>query len=160
MGYKDDLRIDEHNLDEECLRQPVLFEMYSQKLTPLYKLRDELKFEMEVFRAKLDGIIREEASAEGKKITEATILNEISRNVQLIDFQTKYLNICTEIKEGEVIRDAFLQRKEILKLLVELFVSQYWSSIETPIIRNKKSDILKNKLEQKIKEDKKINEID
>lgn len=155
MGYKEDLKIDEHDLDTECLRQPVLFEIYTQKLTPLYKLRDELKLEIERFVAKLDGVIRETASAEGKKITEANIQNEILRNPQYNDLQQKYINVCTEVKEAEIIKESFSQRKEMLKLLVELFIAQYWSSVEVPIIRNKKTDVLKNRIEQKIKEDKK-----
>lgn len=156
MSYKEDLRIDEHNLDEECLKQPVLFEIYTQKLTPLYKLRDELKLEVERFSAKLDGIIRESASAEGKKLTETTIQNEIIRNPQYSDLQIKYIKVCTEIKEGEVVRDSFQQRRDMLKLLVELYIGQYWSTVEPKILKQNKTESLKNKLEEKISEENKI----
>lgn len=156
MGYKDDLKIDEHNLDEECLKQPALFEIYTQKLNPLYKLRDELKLEVERFAANLDGLIREAASAEGKKITETMIQNEIIRNVQYGDLQQKYIKVCTEIKEGEVIRDAFQQRRDMLKLLTELYIGQYWSTVEPKVIKQKGNESLRNKLEEKISEDKRI----
>ncbi len=156
MSYKEDLKIDEHNLDEECLKQPVLFEMYTQRLTPMYKLRDELKLEVERFAAKLDGVIRESASAEGKKITEAMVQNEIIRNPQYNDLQQKYLNNNTEIKEGEVIREAFQQRKDMLRLLVELYNGQYWSTVNPKVIKQQGAESIKSRLENKISEDKRI----
>ena len=159
MGYKDDLRIDEYNLDEECLRQPVLFEYYSQKLTPLYKLRDELKLMSEQTYARLDGITRGSASAEGKKITETTILNEITRNVQYQDLQQKYLKVCAEIKESEVIKEAFQQRRDMLKLLTELYIAGYWSSVEVKVVKKQGTEALKSKLEQKLAEDRIENRI-
>ncbi len=155
MEYKEDLKIDEHNLDEECLKQPVLFEMYTQKLTPLYKLRDELKLEVERFAAKLDGVIREVASAEAKKLTETMIQNEIIRNPQYGDLQIKYIKVCTEIKEMEVIRDAFQQRRDMLKLLTELYIGQYWSTVEPKVLKQSKTESLRNKLEEKISEENK-----
>ncbi len=152
MGYKEDLKIDEHNLDEECLHQPVLFEMYTQKLTPLYKLRDELKLEVERFAAKLDGVIRESASAEGKKITETMIQNEIVRNPQYTDLQAKYIKVCAEVKEGEVVRDAFNQKKDMLKLMVELYIAGYWSTVNPKVVKQQGNENIKLRLEEKIRE--------
>lgn len=153
MGYREDLKIDENDLDEECLKQPVLFEHYTQKLTPLYELRDEIKLEVERFAAKLDGVIREAASADGKKITETMIQNEIIRNIQYCDLQQKYIKVCTEVKEGEIIRDSFQQRRDMLKILAELYTSGYWSTVEPKIVKKQGTEALKNKLEQKIAED-------
>ena len=158
MGYKEDLKIDPNDLDTCCLKQPVLFEIYTQKLTPLYKLRDELKLEVERFAAKLDGVIRESASAEGKKITETMIQNEIIRNPQYADLQAKFVKVCAEIKEGEVIRDSFQQRRDMLKILAELYISGYWSTVEPKILKQKSNESLRNKLEEKISEENKIRE--
>src|SRR3990167_575332 len=155
MGYREDLKIDQSELDECCLKQPVLFDYYVQNLASLSKNRDEIKLAVEQTSARLDGIIREAASAEGKKLTEAMVQNEITRNLQYADLQQKYVNICSDVKEAEVIRDAFNQRREMLKLLVELYISGYWSSVETKIVGEKRTEALKNKLEQKMKEDKK-----
>ncbi len=156
QNYKNDLMIDPFDLDTACLRQPILFEMYTQRLTPMYKLRDELKLEVERFAAKLDGVIRESASAEGKKITEVMVQNEIIRNPQYNDLQQKYLNINTEIKEGEVIREAFQQRKDMLRLLVELYNGQYWATVNPKIIKQQGTESIKSRLEDKISEDKRI----
>lgn len=155
MEYKKDLQIDSNDLDTCCLRQPILFDMYSQKLIPLYKLRDEIKLEIESFSAKLDGLIRESASAEGKKLTEAMVQNEIVRNIQMNALQQKYINICSEVKEAEIIKEAFQQRKDMLKIITELYIAGYWGSVQTPVIRGKATESLKDKLEKKIKEDKK-----
>ncbi len=156
MEYKEDLKIDEHNLDEECLKQSVLFEMYAQKLTPLYKLRDELKLEVERFAAKLDGVVRETASADGKKITETMIQNEIIRNPQYADLQQKYIKICTEIKEAEIVKEAFQQRKEMLRLLTELYIGQYWSTVTPKVIKQQGNESIKERLKETIFEENKI----
>ena len=155
--YRNDLKIDEHNLDEECLKQPFLFEKYAQKLVPLYKLRDELKIEIEKFGAKLDGIIREAASAEGKKVTEATIQNEIARNVQYQDLQQKYINACAEAKEADIIKDAFQQKRDVLKILTELYIGQYWSTVTPKVIKQQGTENIKERLKEKMLQDKNEN---
>ncbi len=152
MNYRNDLEIDQNDLDTCCLRQPVLFDQYAQALMPLYKKRDELKLMIDQTNARLDGIIREAASADGKKITEAMIQNEIIRNPQYTDLQQKFINICAEIKEAEIIRDAFSQRKDMLKLLVELFISGYWSSVSPKVVKRQATESIKEKLQKKIAE--------
>ena len=143
MGYREDLKIDQSELDECCLRQPVLFDHYTQKLSSLYKYRDEVKLAVEQMSARLDGIIREAASAEGKKLTEAMVQNEITRNLQYADLQQKYANICSDVKEAEVIRDAFQQRRDMLKLLVELYIAGYWASVETKVVKKQGTENIK-----------------
>lgn len=154
-NYKQDLTINKEDLDEECIRQPVLFDLHAQKLIPLYKERDSLKLAIEQLAAQLDGIIRESASAEGKKLTEAKIQGEITNNTQYQNLNIKYINICTECKEKEAIRDAFQQKKDMLKLLIELYISGYWSTVETKVVKNVKTNALEERLANKIKEDRK-----
>ena len=153
-NYRDDLKIDPLDLDTACVRQPVLFDMYAQALTPLYKLRDEIKLMIEQTGAKLDGVIREAYSAEGKKITESMVQNEIVRNLEYSNLQQKYIDVCSEVKEHEVIRDAFQQRKDMLKLLVELYISGYWASVTPKVVKQAGTDNLKERLEKKIARDK------
>ena len=154
MGYREDLKIDQSELDECCLRQPVLFDNYTQNLASLYKKRDEIKLAVEQMSARLDGIIREAASAEGKKLTEAMVQNEITRNLQYADLQQKYANICSDVKEAEVIRDAFQQRRDMLKLLVELYIAGYWASVETKVVKKQGTENIKERLQKKMAEDK------
>ena len=154
MGYREDLKIDQSELDECCLRQPVLFDHYTQKLSSLYKYRDEVKLAVEQMSARLDGIIREAASAEGKKLTEAMVQNEITRNLQYADLQQKYVNICSNVKEAEVVRDAFQQRRDMLKLLVELYIAGYWASVETKVVKRQGTESIKERLQKKMAEDK------
>ena len=154
MGYREDLKIDQSELDECCLRQPVLFDHYTQKLSSLYKYRDEVKLAVEQMSARLDGIIREAASAEGKKLTEAMVQNEITRNLQYADLQQKYVNICSNVKEAEVVRDAFQQRRDMLKLLVELYIAGYWASVETKVVKKQGTENIKERLQKKMAEDK------
>lgn len=149
-NYKGDLKIEQEDLDTACVRQPVLFDEYAQKLVPLYRKRDEIKLMMDQTYAKLDGIIRESASAEGKKITEVKIQNEININPQYASLQEKYLNICSEVKQCEIIKESFQQRKDMLKLLTELYISGYWSTVEPKTLKNKRSSVLAEKLKEKM----------
>jgi len=144
--YKIDLQIDRNNLDEECIRQPVLFDQYAQVLVPLYTERDNLKLVIEQLSAQLDGIIRESASAEGKKLTEAKIQGEIIINPQYQNLQQRYILICTEVKEKEAIRDAIQQKKDMLKLLIELYISGYWATVTPKVVKNISTNALENKL--------------
>ena len=154
MGYKDDLKIDQSELDECCLRQPILFDNYVQNLASFCKNRDEIKVAMERLYANLDGIVREAASAEGKKITENMIQNEIIRNLQYADLQQKYIDACAKVKEAEIIREDFQQRKDMLKLLVELYISGYWSTITPKVVKKQGTENIKERLQKKMAEDK------
>lgn len=155
--YKIDLKIDANDLDNACLRQPVLFDIYSQNLVSLTKYRDELKLSLDQTSARLDGVIREAASAEGRKLTETMIQNEIARNLQYEDLQRKHLNACAEVEEMKAIKDAFLQRRDMLKLLTEQYISGYWGTVETKVINSKAKErfveSIKERLQRKIAED-------
>jgi len=155
LMYKEDLKIDQFALDECCLKQPVLFDQYAQTVASLSKYRDELKLALDQTSARLDGIIRETASVEGKKVTEAIVSNEITRNLQYADLQQKYLNTCAEVEEAKVIKEAFQQRRDMLKLLVELYISGYWASVETKIIKQKGTEGIEKRLREKMLQDKK-----
>jgi len=154
MGYREDLKIDQSELDECCLKQPVLFDYYVQNLASLSKNRDEIKLAVEQTSARLDGIIREAASAEGKKLTENMIQNEITRNLQYADLQQKYIDICAKVKEAEIIREDFQQRRDMLKLLVELYIAGYWASVETKVVKKQGTENIKERLQKKMAEDK------
>ena len=154
-NYRKDLLIDRDNLDEEVIKQPTLFDHYAQMLVPLYKERDGLKLGIEQLSAQLDGVLREGASARGEKMTETKLQGEITNNPQLQNLNLKYINICTEVKEREAIRDAFQQKKDMLKLLIELYIAGYWASVQCPVVRGKTTEILQKKLEEKMKEDRK-----
>ena len=154
MGYREDLKIDQSELDECCLRQPVLFDHYTQKLSSLYKYRDEVKLAVEQTSARLDGIIREAASAEGKKLTEAMVQNEITRNLQYADLQQKYIDACAKVKEAEIIREDFQQRRDMLKLLAELYIAGYWSTVTPKVVKQRGTENIKERLQKKMAEDK------
>src|SRR3990167_9411731 len=154
MGYREDLKIDQSELDEFCLKQPVLFDYYVQNLASLSKNRDEIKLAVEQTSARLDGIIREAASAEGKKITENMIQNEIIRNLQYADLQQKYIDACAKVKEAEIIREDFQQRRDMLKLLAELYIAGYWSTVTPKVVKQRGTENIKERLQKKMAEDK------
>lgn len=155
LVYREDLKIDANDLDNACLQQPMLFDIYAQKVVSLCKLKEELDLEIKNLSAKLDGVIREAASAEGKKITEAMIQNEIIRNIQYADLQYKYLNIYAEVEEAKVVKEAFQQRRDMLRLLTELYISGYWGSVETKVVKQRATESIKDRLKEKMLEEKK-----
>lgn len=155
LVYREDLKIDPNDLDNACLRQPVLFDIYSQHLVALAKFKDEIKLSLDQTSARLDGVIREAASAEGKKLTEAMVQNEITRNIQYADLQQKYLNACVDVEEMKAIKDAFLQRRDMLKLLTEQYISGYWSTVSPKIVKQQATESIKDRLKEKMLEEKK-----
>lgn len=152
LVYREDLKIDPNDLDNACIQQPVLFDIYSQYLVSLTKFRDELRLSLDQTSARLDGLIREAASAEGKKLTEAMVQNEITRNLQYEDLQHKYLNACVEVEEMKAIKDAFLQRRDMLKLLTEQYISGYWGTVETKIVNSKAKERFVERCKERLKD--------
>lgn len=118
-NYKEDLKIDPDDLDLCCVKQPALFDKYAQKLVSLCKKRDEIKLTMEITYAKLDGIIKESINIGSKKVKGTQIKDEININPQYVSLQEKYRSICYEVKECEAIKEAFIQRFSMLKILTD-----------------------------------------
>jgi len=132
LNYEKDLSIDEMALDREWKDQPSLYFKYAEQQAIAGKIRDEAKEKLDVVKAELDTIARQELPNEGKKITENQIANWI---VQQKAYQEASANLIQTNYEANMMANAVRamdHRKAALENLARLWVGQYYSIPREP----------------------------
>lgn len=126
---RDGLRIDRNSLDEECITQPHSFFHACEGFVLSSALRDKRKYDLEVVVADLDKDVREAMAAEGERITEALVKAQIFREQDHHRAQINYLSACREAERWEALKNAYRQRADMLRSLVQLHQSGYFGEI-------------------------------
>ena len=142
MGYKDDLRIDRHTLDEEWMRQPGLFAKYSEEYAESIFLRDKAKDQMELINAEIDSDVRAdpvEFGMEGK-VTDKAIASAVSQAEEVIQAKGDYLEACKDCNVLLGAKISFEHKKSALDALVKLYLSGYWGEVKVPVEAKDKFD--------------------
>ena len=122
------LAIDKSVLDDEVIRQPVLFYTISEALTDASAERDAAKEELASVDAELDGMWRRKLAKVHTKVTE----NMVSNHVLISDEHQKAFNAYLEAKTKAdkllALKEAFQQRSYMLRDLVSLYSANYYES--------------------------------
>lgn len=126
---KDGLKIDVNNLDIELVDQPNRFFHAGQQYSLAVSRRDRKDTELDILKAVLDKEIREDADANGDKITEAQIKAAIQRDKEHRQLTKQYLDAKQEAEEWQSLRDSYQQRSYVLKDLVALHISGYFGDV-------------------------------
>ena len=124
--YEGALSIDKHDLDEELIRQPEVFNRISQDEAQAIAERDQAKDKLRVVEAKLDLKIRRNFDKKEKKVTETIILSEVTKHEDRIEARKKYRNKEEAVNKMSALKDAFQQRSYMLNKLVDLFIAGYF----------------------------------
>ena len=131
MGYKEDLIIDKHSLDEEWLQQPIKYAQYAEKAEELQDDARRAKDNLETISAEVEKEIR--GNHEGEKITEKAIASELIMDERVQQAKEEYLKADHEFRiMKSVAVPAFDQRKTALENLVKLKLSSYYSDPQEP----------------------------
>jgi len=157
INYSEDLAIDPHALDEEWLRQPVLYAQYSSLLSDAQKTRDYIKEKLEVKRSELDKDIRQNPEKYGvPKITESVVANTI---LSLDDYRKVGQEVIEATYEYNMLQNAINaleHKKRALENLVRLWLGSYFSGpIEPRDIPGGKRiiDIARDKISTKMRQE-------
>ncbi len=122
------LEIDKFALDIECMRQPMLYMEWSEKLSEALNQRDEAKNDLLVTQARIGQEIRQNPPKFGiDKLTEAA-LNEAlisNENMGVVKSRLSELEYDVNILKG--MKEALEQKKSMIEALVKLFISGYWA---------------------------------
>lgn len=146
MSYKQDIQIDKNMLDEEWIKQPLLYMDYSQELAQKIKERDQAKDKINVLKAEIDDEIREIAKNTGNKITEAYISNQIQLRKEYKDACQNWIDKNEEVNILDSVKEALNHKKKALENLTQLFFANYYSSSSiTDDEVHRKNLTLKNK---------------
>tara|TARA_R100001530_G_scaffold1886_1_gene3259 strand:- start:31460 stop:31921 length:462 start_codon:yes stop_codon:yes gene_type:complete len=150
MDYKKYLKIDKDNLDEECINQPVLYDEYASQVPDLIHEMEICKIEMEELRADLykQNVINALEQGE-KKPTEKAIENQIILDKSFQTAQDDYYEAKKKAEKGKIIRETFMQRKEMIRGLIELHNSTYFCRAETKTDKSVKESYDNKKLKRR-----------
>jgi hypothetical protein len=121
---KSALRIDRLSLDREIEVQPTLFLQAAELAAIARSKLDHMKSELDVLEAELDKELR--LSPEIRS-TEKAISMELQRHPQRVAAMEAYLGQKYKMEVREQLRDAYRQRGYMLRDLVALHISGYWS---------------------------------
>jgi len=121
------LQIDEHNLDEMLVKQPSLYHEICDRHARAVSRRDKLKEGLKVVGAELNLSVKEEADKKRKKMTEHTASAAVLSKKEHKDATKAFRKACLRVDRLQALRDAFQQRAFVLRDLVALFLSTYYS---------------------------------
>ena len=135
--YEEDLKIDLNKLEEEWLKQPTLYMKYAEMVAQSQRERDKAKEQIELARAELDSMIRENPdrfsgcpqNKDGSyKPTEGWISSVILNQDKYKKVSENFhdLNYNFNVLQGAL--KAFDHRKKALEMESQLWLGGYWST--------------------------------
>lgn len=150
-------KIDKFSLDECCIQQPQLFQEAADEASYVAEQRDLSKIDMETTFADLDIEFRKKASERGEKLTDKAIESLINSDKSYIAAKEEYIHARKVAAEADNKKTAYEQRKSMLEYIIRLYLSEYYSDVETrPDVLSKgimtsriKKELYKNKNKEK-----------
>ena len=125
---KGSLAIDKSVLDDEVIRQPMLFYAVSEQLTEALAERDAAKEWLATEDASLG--VQWRAKLEKAKIraTEAIVTSHVQTDPRHTKAFDEWLEAKTKADRFLVLKDAFIQRSYMLRDLVALYSANYFEA--------------------------------
>lgn len=120
------LAIDKSVLDDEVIRQPVLFYTISEQLTDAVAERDAAKEELGAVDAELDGVWRKKLAKIHAKVTEKMVENHVITSAEHEKAFNAYIASKTKADKLLALKEAFQQRSYMLRDLVSLYSANYY----------------------------------
>lgn len=122
------LQIDKMVLDDEVIRQPMLFFEVSDQLTEAMAERDAAKEELAAVDAELDQKLRKKLAVGQTRVTEGLITSHVLVSPEHEKAFSAYLEAKKRSDKLEALKDAFKQRSFMLRDLVALHAANYYES--------------------------------
>lgn len=129
--YISNLVIDKYALDDECLKQPVLFDYYSNEWADASAKQDKAKQKLENYKAELEKKVRLKLAKEKDRVTEKAVENEVLTNTKYQKLCDRYILAKAKANKSRAVKDAFAQKKDMIKILTDLFISNYYGEVRT-----------------------------
>lgn len=123
-----DLNLDKDNLDFECLDQPNRFMRWSVNMADAIKQRDWAKRQVQITRSEMSVDIRTNPNKYGlEKATEGSVAATLETLKEISDVENAYIESQRVANIYSSAKEAFEQRKKMLELLTQLYLSGYYS---------------------------------
>ena len=122
------MKIDKNSLDVICQQHPEIFYQVSQKFVEALDEKDSLKCLLAKTEAGESLDIRINLDRKGEKATEGKINQLLQDSVNYQMAQVAYLKAKNKMEMWEAIKDSFLQRAQMIKILCDLHGQGYFST--------------------------------
>jgi hypothetical protein len=161
--YYDDLVIDPHDLDSECIDQPRRFMKWGEAFADAIFGRDKAKQNLKIVTAQTEQAIRLDPQAnnvvEGARgVTEGAIQAALSVHKDVIAAEDALILAEKNLAVLKTAKEAFEDRKRQLSNMVQLKIAQYYSDPEKladkEIRATHQENLAKNERLQNLKEEK------
>lgn len=124
-----ELRIDRNALDEEAICQPNNYYHASEGHVQALSRRDRKKYDLEVITSELDAEVRANWPQRAEKMTEAQVKARIVTDPRYQEVHDSYCAAGLEADRWEALRNAYRQRADMLKSLVQLHQAGYFGEV-------------------------------
>lgn len=124
---EDNLRIDEHRLEFDCVAQPELFYQVAKQLAEKEGEREVTKQKLADKQAEVEIIIREEADAADSRVTVNEVAARVNQDSVVRSLSSKLLEISGLIGKLKALKEGYVQRKDALRELVALYINNYYA---------------------------------
>lgn len=125
--YREWLKIDKDDLDEELIRQPELYAKVALAQVRAVSNRDALKEEEKRLNAELQKEVRARFEKEDIKYTEKSVEAEIRTDSRTGVMSERVLDAERSAAEWQALKEAYIQRSYVLKDLCGLCLAGYWA---------------------------------
>lgn len=126
--YDRDLTIDKYALDQECERQPYLYQHYAELEADAEAAAERAKHRRDIVEAEVDTWVRSELEQSGQKVTEKLVKNQVLLSDKYQAAVDDYIEAVRRHKILRGVAFAFWQRKNSLEGLIELDSRSYFAS--------------------------------
>lgn len=133
------LQIDPHALDRHLSEQAAIYHRLSTEYVEAVSVLDEARTELKHKEAELDPQVREDLAAESDgRVTESMVANAIQTHSDRVRLQKKVARLKLDADKKSARKDAFHQRGYMLRDMVELHVTGWFTKESIGAASNKK----------------------
>lgn len=129
MSYKDDIAINQNNLEDELVNQPFLYMQYAEKYAQHMQKKSHIEEYIRVLKAQLFAEAKDDwRSIWGHKPTETEIKGWVETSDKLCEARRDLIQAEYNVNMYGSILQAFMQRKSVLSSLVQMKISGIYST--------------------------------
>ncbi len=137
----DNLRIDEHDLDNECMAQPQRFNDAAQESARAASRRDEAKDVLKTVEAEVEFDIRKKAEASGEKLTEPAVKAKVQLSARRQVAFKAYLEASLDADKWEALKESFKDRSFMVRELAGLWLAGYYAKNSVEGVSKQRDDV-------------------
>lgn len=125
---KENLKIDEHELDENFVEQPTLFYHVASAHQEASAALDRIKSEMEQAEAEMYVQYTKKAVEAEEKWTDTSIKRDIVNSQRMRKLEARWLDLKAKVGKLAVMKEAYSQRGYALNKLADLYAANYFTT--------------------------------